>query len=104
MLLLDHGIPGKTIHPLFIREKDYNKNMKVIRASEIGSWLYCTRAWWYQRQGVPSSNQAVMDSGTLSHRQHGRTVFASSLTRLLGWLALLAGICLLIVYSLDHLF
>ena len=79
-------------------------NMKVIRASEIGSWLYCARAWWYQRQGMPSSNQAGMDSGTLSHRQHGRNLLASSLTRLLGWLALLVGLSLLIMYSLDNLF
>ena len=79
-------------------------NMKVIRASEIGSWLYCARAWWYQRQGMPSSNQAGLDRGTSSHRQHGRSVFASSLTRLLGWLALLVGLSLLIMYSLDNLF
>ena len=77
--------------------------MKTIRASEIGSWLFCARAWWYQRQGVPSSNQAGMDSGTLSHRQHGRSVFTSSLTRLLGWLALLVGLSLLIAYSINHL-
>jgi hypothetical protein len=78
--------------------------MKTIRASEIGSWLYCARAWWYQRQGVPSSNQAGMDSGTLFHRQHGRSVFASTLTRLLGWLALLVGLSLLIAYGINHLF
>ena len=78
--------------------------MKTIRASEIGSWLFCARAWWYQRQGVPSSNQAGMDSGTLSHRQHGRSVFTSSLTRLLGWLALLVGLSLLIAYGINHLF
>jgi hypothetical protein len=79
-------------------------SMKTIRASEIGSWLYCARAWWYQRQGVPSSHQAGMDSGTLSHRQHGRRLFASVLTRLLGWFALLVGLSLLIAYGTNHLY
>ena len=77
--------------------------MRVLRASELGSYLYCARAWWYQRQGITSSNQAGMDSGTFSHRQHGRSVFTSSLTRLLGWLALLVGLSLLIAYSINHL-
>lgn len=74
--------------------------MKTLRASEIGSWLYCARAWWYQRQGVESSNQALLNSGTDSHHQHGRRVLSSSLTRFLGWFALLAGIALLTAYLL----
>ena len=45
-----------------------------------------------------------MDSGTLYHRHHGRSVFASTLTRLLGWLALLVGLSLLIAYGINHLF
>jgi CRISPR/Cas system-associated exonuclease Cas4 (RecB family) len=78
--------------------------LKTIRASEIGSYLYCARAWWYQRQGLESSNRAEMTAGTEIHRAHGRTVFASGLTRALGLLALLAALALLAVYCTARLF
>lgn len=66
--------------------------MRVIRSSEIGSFLYCRRAWWYQNQGVPSSNQAEMADGTRMHRQHGQQVLAVRLLRMAGWLLLLAAV------------
>ncbi len=72
--------------------------MKTIRASEIGSYLFCARAWWYQQQGVESSNQAELTSGTELHRQHGRRVIASGLTRLLAVILLLAALVLLVAF------
>jgi CRISPR/Cas system-associated exonuclease Cas4 (RecB family) len=72
--------------------------MKTIRASEIGSYLYCARAWWYRQQGVESSNQAEMNAGTELHRQHGRTVITSGLTRILAVILLLVALALLAVY------
>lgn len=72
--------------------------VKTIRASEVGSYLFCARAWWYQRQGVQSSNQAEMLTGTDLHREHGRQVFAAGLTRTLALILLLAALVLLVVY------
>ena len=48
--------------------------MRVIKASELNSFLYCERAWWYQLQGEPSSNQPAMDAGTKRHQAHARQV------------------------------
>ena len=48
--------------------------MRVIKASELNSFLYCERAWWYQLQGEPSANQSAMDAGTQSHQTHARQV------------------------------
>ena len=72
--------------------------MKTIRASEIGSYLFCARAWWYQQQGIESTNQAEMNAGTELHRQHGRTVIASGLTRTLAIILLLVALALLVAY------
>ncbi len=68
----------------------------LIRASEIGSYLYCRRAWWYRKQGVESENQTELATGTELHRQHGRKVLAAGLLRTLGLLLLLAALVLLV--------
>ena len=68
----------------------------LIRASEIGSYLYCRRAWWYRKQGVESENRAEMATGTELHRLHGRKVIAAGLLRTLGLLLLLAAFVLLV--------
>jgi hypothetical protein len=72
--------------------------MKTIRASEVGSYLFCARAWWYHQHGVESTNQSELTSGTELHRQHGRTVIASGLTRLLAVILLLAALVLLVTF------
>lgn len=68
----------------------------LIRASEIGSYLFCRRAWWYRKQGVESENKAELATGTELHRQHGRKVLAAGLLRTLGLLMLLAALVLLV--------
>ncbi len=72
--------------------------MKTIRASEVGSYLFCARAWWYGQQGVESTNQAEMIAGTELHRRHGRTVIASGLTRTLAVILLLVALALLVAF------
>ena len=72
--------------------------MKTIRASEVGAYLFCARAWWYRKQGVESTNQAEMNAGTELHRQHGRAVVASGLTRLLAVILLLVALALLAAF------
>ena len=72
--------------------------MRIIRASEIGNFLYCRRAWWYHKLGKPSKNQPRMDAGSEFHVRHGQQVARASLLRILGSLILLAGILLLAFY------
>ena len=75
----------------------------TIRASEIGSYLYCRRAWWYQQSGEESQNQAEMHTGTQIHEQHGRTVLAAGLFRWAGYAFLLLGLALAAIYLVNLL-
>ncbi len=72
--------------------------MPVIRASDIGNYLYCRRAWWYRKQGLPSENKAELAAGTDLHRRHGRKVLAASLLRGAAILLLLTALVLLTIY------
>lgn len=72
--------------------------MKAIRSSEIGSYLFCKRAWWYARKGETSTNQAEMLVGTKLHERHGRHVVAAGLTRTLAVIVMLVALVLLVSY------
>jgi CRISPR/Cas system-associated exonuclease Cas4 (RecB family) len=77
--------------------------MPVIRSSDIGNYLYCRRAWWYRKQGFESENQTELAIGTKLHRQHGRKVLASSLTRTLGLILLFAALIMLVAYCTTQI-
>jgi len=70
---------------------------EVIRASEIGHYEFCARAWWYRRvKGYRPANLADLQRGTAGHQAHGRGVEGYHLLRRLAvGLLLLAGAALL---------
>ncbi|MBK9925500.1 MAG: hypothetical protein IPP66_09435 [Anaerolineales bacterium] len=72
--------------------------MPIIRSSDIGTYLYCNRAWWYKKQGVESINQAELAAGTELHARHGRQVLASSITRTVGLILLMVALIMLVGY------
>lgn len=77
--------------------------MPVTRASDIGSYLYCRRAWRYRRDGVESDNQAEMAAGTELHRQHGRKTLSAVLLRTFGLILLLVAILIFVAYCTAQL-
>lgn len=76
--------------------------MRTIRASEIGSYLYCRRAWWYQRQGIESQNQAEMAIGSQIHRRHGRFVLLNGCMRTAAYILLLAALVMITIYLVGQ--
>jgi hypothetical protein len=71
--------------------------MRIIRASEIGEYLYCHRAWWLHHvQGYSSMNVQVMAEGTEAHAEHGRLVGLATALRALAILLLLAAVLTLV--------
>lgn len=74
--------------------------MKVIKASELGVYLYCHRAWAYQRRGMVSQNQAAMDQGTAYHRKHGGRVMLAGLLKAVALVLLaLAAVVLVLLFA-----
>ena len=75
--------------------------MRVIRASEIGEYVFCRRAWWlHQVQGETSANTRELADGTARHARHGRQVSLASALRVLAVLLLLAGLLTFILSRL----
>jgi hypothetical protein len=68
----------------------------IIRASEIGQYAFCARAWWYGRvKGYQPENVADLQWGVAAHRYHGRMVEWYHRLRWVGLaLVLLAGLVL----------
>ncbi len=51
---------------------------RYIRASDVGTFLYCRRAWHLSQQGAPSLLGAERAHGTAFHEQHGRRMQAAA--------------------------
>ena len=67
---------------------------EYIRASEIGSYLFCQKAWSYGRQGVRATAeaQASCEAGLAFHRTHGASVVRSRMLMFIGLILLFAAL------------
>ena len=73
----------------------------LVRASEIGQYVFCARAWWFNRvKGYPSENLAALRQGTARHRRHGRRVEGYYLLQRLALFILLLAGALLVAWLL----
>lgn len=59
-----------------MQEQPVRKRRAYIRASEIGAYVYCRRAWWLQQVAgfAPEGKEQVFAKGEAAHLQHGRKV------------------------------
>ncbi|HUP27744.1 MAG TPA: hypothetical protein VM409_04855 [Chloroflexia bacterium] len=72
-------------------------DLRMIRASEIGEYAYCSRAWWYKHVvRLPAPDGGATDTrlaqGIRAHHRHGRSVRASVALRTLGILLAVSGL------------
>ena len=69
----------------------------MIRASEVGEYVYCHRAWWLRHiQGHASANVREMTEGASAHAGHGRLVGLAFALRALALLLALAAVLILV--------
>jgi hypothetical protein len=74
--------------------------LRTIRASEIGTFIYCQRAWRLQQRGEPNQNQVELASGAAIHEKHGQVVLVTGCLRILAFGIIFLALALL-AYSLT---
>ena len=73
------------------------ERLPIIRASEIGEYVYCARAWWLRRvAGLEPAGRERREYGTLLHRRHGRVVAGSRALLFAAVVLVLAAIVLML--------
>lgn len=77
--------------------------MRIIRASEIGTYLYCKRAWGYHNQGFESQNKTELTEGSTFHEEHGRQVMLAGFFRAAAWVILLGALILAAIWLTQQL-
>jgi hypothetical protein len=70
---------------------------RVFRASEIGEYLFCRRAWWLHRSGVEPKNRAALEAGTAAHESHARIVAWTGCLRSLAFLLMLTAVIVAVI-------
>jgi CRISPR/Cas system-associated exonuclease Cas4 (RecB family) len=77
-----------------------NTRPALLRASEVGEYVYCARAWWLRRvAGVEPAGAERREQGAALHAAHGRAVAASRLLLVAAVLLALVAVALL---ALSH--
>ncbi len=76
---------------------------RIIRASEIGQYDFCAKAWWLGSiEGMEPSNLRELQGGTTAHEWHGRQVARASRLQQGAVVMMLIGIILVVVFLLGN--
>ena len=84
-----------------------SQDRSLVRASDIGLWAYCHRAWWLAKvKGAPHRNPAVLEVGVAAHAAHGSQVTRARTLQRVGLLfvvtALLLGGLMLVLWAVSQ--
>ena len=89
-----------------MKRRTKNPDLRTIRASELGDYTYCSRAWWYRhvlKISPPSTDTlSRLEAGTFAHQAHGRSVALSTTLRALGISLALLGLMALALALLTR--
>ncbi|HEX8097960.1 MAG TPA: hypothetical protein VF507_07985 [Pyrinomonadaceae bacterium] len=74
---------------------------KLIRASEVGEYVFCARAWRLRRDGYePTSGRRAREAGERWHARHGRAVTGARRLRGLAVFCALSALALAVLILL----
>ena len=93
-------LPLKQLSP-FHHQMKTNQHKEIIRASEIGTYLFCNRAWWLKRvEQEQTQNIVEMSRGTKQHEKHSRSVRGASVLQRAGYSLIGLALFLILIYFL----
>jgi hypothetical protein len=71
------------------------KDRSLVRASDIGAWAYCRRAWYLANvRGVAHARPELLQRGNEAHAQHGQQVRRAGTMQRIGMWLIVAGVLL----------
>jgi hypothetical protein len=73
------------------------RSKRTIRASEIGTFMYCQRAWWYQRKKIKPINVDELAAGQNFHKLHINQSRSANLLKTIAWLLVISSVIILSV-------
>jgi hypothetical protein len=77
------------------------EDRSLVRASDIGLWATCHRAWWLAKvKNAPHRNEAVLAAGVAAHAAHGVQVQRAGLLQRAGVILLVLALVLLALLAL----
>jgi hypothetical protein len=77
---------------------------RVIKASEIGEYVYCNRAWWLRRTyDFRPQNVEELRAGTIYHEEHGGQVRQGILARRLALVFFFLALSVLVFALLSQM-
>jgi hypothetical protein len=80
------------------------RDRSLVRASDIGAWAFCQRAWWLANvQGAEHENPADLSRGTAVHEAHGDDVRQAHQLRRVGLILVGSGVLFLLLAILFRL-
>lgn len=75
---------------------------RKLRASEVGQYTFCPRAWWLANIEAVSGDPRPLRRGRRMHRRHGVLVRWALFLRGVGWLILVFSVIAVLLALLGH--
>ena len=74
--------------------------MKKINASEINSFMFCERAWWYMINGEKIENNELLTSGWVFHQNHHNNLKLATRLKKLAIGLIITGVIIISIQSI----
>jgi len=76
--------------------------MRIIRASELSSYVYCRRAWWYKCEGLEPAQGSLLEQGRDHHASHAKRVTLALRLKSVAHLLLFSALGLIVLQVIDR--